>query len=142
MPTMRLWGMKTSTRHPARRLATAAWTHHLLRSHTNGLDAELAPTHVKEVFEVGAEQVDDEDIVQTLLTEVVDLGDTGWMRCRMRTRAPRSMRKAETRTGTVERSVRPVLVSQLRSFGLARFLGTREINICTTELARPCNVQT
>ena len=48
-------------------------THHLLRGHADRLDAELAAAHVEEVFEVGPEQVNDEDIVQTLLTKVVDL---------------------------------------------------------------------
>lgn len=32
---------------------------HLLRSHNDSLDGELAPAHVKEVFKARAEKVDD-----------------------------------------------------------------------------------
>lgn len=48
-------------------------TYHLLGSHADRLDAELAATHVEEVLEVRAEEVNDEYVVQTLLAEVVDL---------------------------------------------------------------------
>ena len=50
-------------------------THHLFRCHADGFDAELAAAHVKEVLEVGAEEVNDEDIVEALLAKVVHLGD-------------------------------------------------------------------
>ena len=53
------------------------YAYHLLGSHAHGLDRELTATHVEEVLKVRAEQVDDEDIVQALLTEVVYLGDAG-----------------------------------------------------------------
>lgn len=48
-------------------------TYHLLSSHADRLDAELAATHVEEVLEVRAEEVNDEYVVQTLLAEVVNL---------------------------------------------------------------------
>lgn len=48
-------------------------THHLFGRHTHRLDSELAPTHVKEVLQVGAQQVDDENVVETFLTEIVHL---------------------------------------------------------------------
>ncbi len=38
-------------------------TDHLSRRHTNGLDRELATTHVKEILQTGPQQVDDEDVV-------------------------------------------------------------------------------
>lgn len=50
-------------------------TDHLFRSHTNSLDAEFAAAEVEEVFQVGAQKVDDENVVETLLTEMVDLRD-------------------------------------------------------------------
>lgn len=52
-------------------------THHLACGHAARLDRELAAAHVKQVLERGAEEVDDEDIVQPFLAKVVDLGDTG-----------------------------------------------------------------
>ena len=64
---------------PSARSGTAVkecGAHHLLRCHADSFDAELAAAHVKEVFEVGAEEVDDEDIVEALLTEVVNLRHT------------------------------------------------------------------
>ena len=63
---------------PSARSGTAVkecGAHHLLRRHADSFDAELAAAHVKEVFEVGAEEVDDEDIVEAFLTKVVHLGD-------------------------------------------------------------------
>lgn len=53
-------------------------THHLPSSHANGLDRELASTHIEEVLETGPEQIDNEDIVEAFLTKVVDLWDSGW----------------------------------------------------------------
>lgn len=51
------------------------YAYHLLGSHAHGLNRELTATHVEKVLEVRAEQVDDENIVQALLTEVVYLRD-------------------------------------------------------------------
>ena len=47
--------------------------YHLLGGHADGLDAELPAAHIEEVLEVGSEEIDDKDIVQTLLAEVVHL---------------------------------------------------------------------
>lgn len=49
-------------------------TYHLLCCHDNSLDAELATAHVKEIFQTWPEKIDDEDVVQALLSEVVYLG--------------------------------------------------------------------
>ena len=51
-------------------------THHLPSDHAYGLDRELSPAHVEEVLEAGSKEVDDEDVVQALLPEVVNLGDS------------------------------------------------------------------
>ena len=51
-------------------------TYHLPCRHAYSLDGELAATHVEEVLEIRTEEVDDEDIVEALLTKVVDLGNT------------------------------------------------------------------
>lgn len=52
-------------------------TYHLLCNHDDCLYGESAVTVVEEVFQTGSEQVDDENIVKTLLTKVVDIGNTG-----------------------------------------------------------------
>lgn len=46
--------------------------------HDDGLGGELATTHVKEIFEGGAEEVDDEDVVEALLAKVVDCRHASW----------------------------------------------------------------
>lgn len=51
--------------------------HHLLGSHDDCLDAELAPAHIEQVFKGRTEEVDHQYVVQTLLAEVVHLGHTG-----------------------------------------------------------------
>jgi hypothetical protein len=33
---------------------------------------------IEQVLETGPEQVDDQDVVQALLTEVINVGDAGW----------------------------------------------------------------
>ena len=48
-------------------------TCHLFRSHANRLDAELAAAKVEEVFQVRAQEVDNENVVETLLTKMVNL---------------------------------------------------------------------
>jgi hypothetical protein len=50
----------------------------LLCSHANGLDGELTTTHIKEILEVGPQEVNDEDIVEALLTKVVHLWYAGY----------------------------------------------------------------
>lgn len=47
--------------------------YHLLRGHAYGLDCELATTHVKEILKVRTEEVNDEDVVESLLSEIVYL---------------------------------------------------------------------
>ena len=47
--------------------------YHLLSGHADGLYAEFPAAHIEEVLEVGSEEIDDKDIVQTLLAEVVHL---------------------------------------------------------------------
>ena len=51
--------------------------YHLLCYHDNGLDGELAVAMVEEVLQAGPQQVNDQDVVKTLLTEVVDIRDAG-----------------------------------------------------------------
>lgn len=46
---------------------------HLLGRHNDRLDREAPAAHVEQVFERGAEQVDDKNVVQTFIAEVVDL---------------------------------------------------------------------
>ena len=58
----------------------------MFRGHANCLDRELAAAHVEEVFEIGPKEVDDEDIVEALLTEVVYLGDASYSKARSRKR--------------------------------------------------------
>jgi len=48
---------------------------HLLRHHDNGLDGESATAVVEQILQRRAKKVDHQDVVQTLLTEVVDVGD-------------------------------------------------------------------
>lgn len=47
--------------------------YHLQREHANGLDRVFATAHVEQVLKIWTEQVDDEDVVETLLTEIVHL---------------------------------------------------------------------
>jgi hypothetical protein len=54
----------------------------LLRSHADGLDAELAATEVEEVFQVRTQEVNNEDVVETLLSEMVDLRNTDCVEAR------------------------------------------------------------
>jgi len=53
-------------------------THHLPRSHAHRLDRESAPAHIEQVLEAGPQQVNDQNVVQILLSEIVCLRDTGW----------------------------------------------------------------
>jgi hypothetical protein len=52
-------------------------TNHLLGDHNNGLGREPAVAVIEEILETRSEKVNDEDVVQTLLSKVVDIGDTG-----------------------------------------------------------------
>lgn len=53
-----------------------AGTHHLLRRHDDCLDAEPPATHIKQVLQARSEQVDHQNVVQALVSKVVDLRDT------------------------------------------------------------------
>ena len=110
-------------------------THHLLSGHADRLDAELAVAHVEQVLQVGTEQVNNEDVVEALLTEVVDLGNTRYV-SRARVSAmivapPLYTGFKETRTSAVQRPVRAILVAQLGSLRLARFLVQRVGSVST-----------
>jgi hypothetical protein len=50
---------------------------HLLGDHDNSLDCESASAVVEKIFQRRAEQVDDQDVMQTLLSKVVDIGNAG-----------------------------------------------------------------
>lgn len=50
---------------------------HLLGDHDDGLDGEPTSAVVEKVFERRSKQVDDKDVVQTLLSKVVDIGNAG-----------------------------------------------------------------
>lgn len=64
--------------------------HHLLGCHANGLDCEFTTAHVEQVFQVWSQEVDDENIVETLLTEIMHLRHASYtandehMRCQPR----------------------------------------------------------
>lgn len=53
--------------------------HHLLSGHTNGLDGEFSATHIEQIFQVGPEKVDDENIMQSFLSKMVYLRNTGYI---------------------------------------------------------------
>jgi len=48
-------------------------TYHLLRDHDNGLDGEAPVAVIEKVFETGAEEIDDEDVVKAFLAKIVDI---------------------------------------------------------------------
>jgi hypothetical protein len=54
-------------------------THHLLGDHDYSLDRKLPVAVVEQVLQTGTEQVDDQDVVQALLTEVVNIRDPSCM---------------------------------------------------------------
>lgn len=68
-------GERSMSRAETTLRVTCRPTDHLLRGHARGLDAELATAHVKQVLQTGAEQVDNENVVQALLAKVVGLRD-------------------------------------------------------------------
>ena len=51
---------------------------HLLRYHHNSLRRESSIAVIKQIFERGSEEVDDEDVVQAFLAKVIDIRDTSW----------------------------------------------------------------
>ena len=50
-------------------------SHHLLGDHDDGLDREPPVAVVKEILKTRAQEINDKDVVQTLLTKVVDIGN-------------------------------------------------------------------
>lgn len=52
-------------------------TYHLLGYHDHSLYRELPVAVIKQVLETGAQQVNNQDVVETLLPEVVNIGDPG-----------------------------------------------------------------
>lgn len=50
----------------------------MLRDHDDSFHGELAVAVIEEVFQAGAEQIDDQDVVQTFLSKVVDVGDSSY----------------------------------------------------------------
>lgn len=52
-------------------------TYHLLGYHDDRLDGELSVAVVEQVLQTGAEQVDDQDVVQSFLAEVINIRDPG-----------------------------------------------------------------
>lgn len=59
------------------RCACNCKSYHLLGDHDNSLDRELATAHIKKVLEGRTEQVNAENIVETLLSKVEGIWNTG-----------------------------------------------------------------
>lgn len=78
---------------------------------------------IKKILERRSEKVNDEDVVQTLLSEVVDIGDTGCDRkLAWKKGGPVTRASSKQLTASDQDLVRPVLITQLGSITLARFL--------------------
>ena len=90
----------------------------MLSYHHNGLGGESAVAVIEEVFERRPEEVNDENVVKTLLAKVVDIGNTGCDGVRWVVRDG----KPYLLTIAYENLVGAVLVSQLGSVALSRFL--------------------
>lgn len=56
---------------------STGYTDHLLGNHNYSLDRELPVTVVEQVLQTGAQQVNDQDVVQTLLAKIVNIRDPG-----------------------------------------------------------------
>lgn len=55
-------------------------TYHLLGNHDNCLDGKLPVAVIEKILQAGAEKVNNEDVVETFLTKVIDIRDPGyWM---------------------------------------------------------------
>ena len=54
-------------------------TNHLLGDHDYSLDRELPVAVVEQVLQTGAEQIDDQDVVQALLSKVINIRNAGYM---------------------------------------------------------------
>jgi hypothetical protein len=110
-------------------------THHLLSSHTDSLDREFTTTHVKEVLEVWAKKVDNEDIMETLLTKVVNLRHTSckWVGTTVAKKHRRRL------TSSVKRTIWPELVPQLWCIGFSGFLLSRAVDTWTDPSHATCS---
>jgi hypothetical protein len=50
----------------------------LLGCHANGLDGKFSLAHIKEILQVRPEQIDNQDVVQSFLSEMVNLRNALW----------------------------------------------------------------
>jgi hypothetical protein len=55
----------------------AVEAYHLLGYHYDRLDGEFPVAVVEQVFQAGAKEVDDQDVVEAFLAEVIDIRDPG-----------------------------------------------------------------
>ena len=55
----------------ARHNSAGEKTHHLPRNHAHRLDREFVPAHIEQILEAVPQQVNDQNVVQTLLSEIV-----------------------------------------------------------------------
>ena len=53
-------------------------SHHLLRNHDNCLDRESPVAEVKEILQTWSEEVNDQDVVESFLTKIVDVRYSGY----------------------------------------------------------------
>jgi hypothetical protein len=99
-------------------------THHLPRSHAHRLDCEFVPAHVEQVLEAGTQQVNNQSVVKTLLSEIVCPRDTSWYYkgSVMRLTPHCGESNESVNTTTSQYAIRPVLVAKLRRICLSRLL--------------------
>lgn len=55
-------------------------TNHLLGNHDHSLDGKASVAVVEEILERRTQEIDDEDVVKTLLAKVVHIGNAGYPR--------------------------------------------------------------
>jgi hypothetical protein len=84
----------------------AGVSHHLLSSHTNSLDCKLSPAHIKQILQIQAQKINNKNVVQTLLSKVMNLWNTSY---------PASQKslasaKPTKHTRSIQRPIRPKLV--------------------------------
>jgi len=95
-------------------------TYHLLGHHHHSLGGKPAVAVIEKVLKTGTEEVDDENVVQALLSEVVDIGDTS---CGERSANDSDeSSKIGRHTTSDQNLVGPVLITQLRGITLPGFL--------------------
>ena len=81
-------------------------SHHLLSSHTNSLDCKFPPAHIKQILQIQAQKVNNKNVVQTLLSEVMDLRNTSYPGSQ---KSPASA-KPTKHTCSIQRPIRPKFV--------------------------------